>query len=132
MLGYRTTIKEIASEGRQNLKICATEGVSNTATCSVTLTNITNSAIDRGQLLLDDLGDCSRKSGLAVIQCYKNIIATDVIPVKLKLLEAIKGHKTAHNDVIKIRRSVSNCIDETILKYRNLMEKTLKEAFDCK
>lgn len=98
----------------------------------MTLSNITNSAIDRGQQFLDLLGDCSKKNGIAVIACYRNVIATEVIPVKLKLLESIMAHKEAHNEVIKTRRAVNDCVDENIQKSRDIMEKTLKEALSCK
>lgn len=129
MVGYRPIIKQIAADGRGSIAKC----VENTkiVECSISLSNITNSAIDRGQVLLDDLGDCSRKNGMAVIACYKNIIATDVIPVKLKLLEAIRAHKHANREVIEIRKAVNVCIDENIQKSRNLMEKTLKDALSC-
>lgn len=129
MVGYRPVIKQLAADGRKSVAMC----VENTRieNCSINLSNVTNSAIDRGQLLLDDLGDCSRKNGIAVIACYRNIIATDVIPVKLKLLEAVRAHKEANREVIEIRKATNVCIDDNIQKYRNLMEKTLKEALSC-
>lgn len=69
---------------------------------------------------------------MAVITCYKNIIATDVIPVKIKLLEAIKAHKTANKEIIDIRKAANACIDGTIKKHRDLMEMKLKEALACR
>lgn len=131
MLGYRPKIRQIGAEGRESLRSCIVDSTTKIDICSSTLFNVTNSAIDRGQILLDDLGECSRKTSLAVIACYKNIITTDVIPVKLKLLDAITAHKKANAEVIQLRQAVNSFIDETIKKYRDLMEKTLREALVC-
>lgn len=131
MLGYRPIIKQKAEDGRKELRSCITKGTFSIKACSANLSNTTNLAIDRGQLLLDDLGECSRKNGLAVITCYRNIIATDVIPVKHRFLEALKAHKQANLEVVEIRKVANACIDESIKKYRDLMEKTLKEALSC-
>lgn len=132
MLEYRPMIKQTAADGRESLRECAKKNMFRIENCTLTLFNITNSAIDRGQQFLDRLEDCSKKNGIAVIACYRNVIATKVIPVKMKLLEAIRAHKEAHNEVIKIRRAVNDCVEENIQKSRDLMEKSLKEALSCK
>lgn len=132
MLGYRPIIRQLAADGRKNLKSYILKSTSEIETSSGNLSNFTDAALVRGQLLLDDLGNCSKKNGMAVIACYKNIIATDVIPVKLKFLEAIKAHKKANNEVIEIRKVANVGIDDTVKKYRDLLEQTIKEALECK
>lgn len=132
MLGYRPIIKEIAAEGKKDLQSCITQTSTKIEVCQSNLSNVTSSALERGQLLLDDLGECSRKNGLAVVPCYKKIIATDVVPVKLKLLEAIEAHKKANSEILETRKVANMCVDENLKKYRDLMEKALKDAILCK
>lgn len=106
-------------------------GLNEIAESSDQLANVTHAAIDRGQVLLDDLGACSRKSGLGVISCYKGIIATDVVPVRDVLLGAVEAHRVAHFKALEVRRKANSCVDDTVAKYRDLMEESLGNALQC-
>ncbi|KAJ8964717.1 hypothetical protein NQ314_004681 [Rhamnusium bicolor] len=131
MLESRPIIKQLAAEGRGALSDCTHQGSEDIKINSIQLANVTNAAIDRGQMLLDTLGNCSRKSGLAVISCYRNIIAADVVPVKGTLLGAIEAHKLAHFKAIEIRNKANICVDDIVRKYRDLLEKSLEAAMHC-
>ncbi|CAH1154233.1 unnamed protein product [Phaedon cochleariae] len=131
MLESRPVIKQLAQDGRKALGTCTDIASADITACSDRLANVTNSAIDRGQQLLDALGECSKKPGLAVISCYRNIIATDVLPVKKTLVGAIETHREAHFKAIEIREKGQACVDLTVKKYRDLLEKVLEEALKC-
>lgn len=95
------------------------------------LLSVTNNATDHGQSFLDALGACSRKPGLGVIGCYKNIITNDVVPVKRTLLKAIDAHRHNHLKSIEIRNATNDCIDSTLRKIQEKIESELEHAMKC-
>ncbi|XP_074036402.1 LOW QUALITY PROTEIN: uncharacterized protein [Leptinotarsa decemlineata] len=132
MLEARPVIHQLSKDGRHDLRICTEKASSDITTSSDRLANVTNAAMDRGQELLDALGECSKKSGLQVIACYRNIILTDVESVKKTLLEAMDVHRKTHFKAVEIRRAAGICVDDTVKNIRNIMETVLKEAMNCK
>lgn len=130
-LDAQPTIEQLTKDGKDAVRSCTVLGIAEIAGSSDQLASATNAAIARGQVLLDDLGACSRKSGLAVISCYKRIIATDVVPVKNILLGAVEAHRTAHFKALEIREKVGLCLDDTVARFRDLLEGSLGEALRC-
>ncbi|KAJ8909841.1 hypothetical protein NQ315_002847, partial [Exocentrus adspersus] len=130
-LDARPAIRVLANKGKEDLNNCTLTATEDIDVSSEQLANTTNAAIDRSQVLLDDLAACSKKVGLAVISCYKGIIATEVVPVKHILLGAIEAHKAAHLKALDIRKQASMCVDEIVGRYKTLLEKELENALRC-
>ncbi|KAG5895512.1 hypothetical protein JTB14_009222 [Gonioctena quinquepunctata] len=132
MFDARPVIYQLGKDGRHALKACTDQGSAEIAPSSDRLANVTNAALDKGQELFDTMGACSKKLGLQVISCYRNIMNNDVVPVKNTLIGAINVHKEAHFEAIKIRKRAGDCVDDIVKKYRDMMEKVLEEALICK
>lgn len=131
MLEARSRTKELAEDGRRSLTKCTAKAKDAVTVNSYQQVNDTTHAIDRGQKFLDSLGLCSRKSGLLVISCYRNVILNDVVPVKNMLLGAIKGHREGHFEAVRIREEAHACVDGIVKKYKSLLEQTFTDALTC-
>ncbi|KAJ8947973.1 hypothetical protein NQ318_021072 [Aromia moschata] len=131
MLDARPIIARLTAEGRDALGGCLQRGGEDVKVASERVANLTDAALERGQQLLDALRACSRRPGLGVISCYRGIIATDVVPVKRILLGAVEAHKTAHHAAIGARNTANECVDNTVRKYRDLMEEEVRKALRC-
>lgn len=129
--GYKPKIRKILKEGKSVLQKCTDVASQAISLNSNRLLQVTNNATDHGQSFLDALGICSRKPGLAVIGCYKNIITTDVVPVKRTLLGAIDAHRVSHLKSIEIRSAANECIDNTMEEYQDKIENELERAMNC-
>lgn len=79
-------------------------------------------------MLLDTLNRCSNKVGLNQISCYKKIITTDVHPLKVILIDAIKKHKVGHLEAISIRNRANECIDIVLENCRNRIVQTVNDS----
>ena len=131
MLESKHDMEKLARLGAAELEACVSGTADAVAANSLTLKNSTGAATQRGQELLDTLYACSRKPGLQVISCYKDVIAKDVAPVKRMLLGAIEAHREGHFRTIEIRDAANNCVDDVIGRYRAKMATALKEGLSC-
>ncbi|XP_015839159.1 uncharacterized protein LOC107398675 [Tribolium castaneum] len=131
MLDSKQTIQKLTEEGISALKSCIERGSQDVSTNSLNLMNSTVFATECGQNLLDTLYNCSRKPGLQVISCYKDVIAKDVAPVKRMLLGAIEAHKEGHFRTIEIRNIANDCVDQIMEKYQTRIAKVLGDALRC-
>ncbi|VEN49179.1 unnamed protein product, partial [Callosobruchus maculatus] len=127
-LDARPHIKTLKAEGVTAISACTAPSLDRVRSGTTHLKNVTAQAVSHGQSVLDKLEACSKKSGLAVIACYRNIIITDVKPVKLALMDAIRIHKEKCADVAALRNDVNKCVDMTVEKYRGLMEVELDKV----
>ncbi|CAH0555550.1 unnamed protein product [Brassicogethes aeneus] len=124
-------MREIAKEGKELIKGCALRSNEDIVESTTQTGNTTNVALKKGQELLDSLGDCSRKPAFQLISCYKGIIDTDVVPVKLIFLRALKDHQKDHLRVIEVRNEANECVDTILDGYRVKMDAMLKKALEC-
>ncbi|CAH1968123.1 unnamed protein product [Acanthoscelides obtectus] len=127
-LDYRPHIKTVKLEGVAALTACSASSLDRVRSGAAHLKNITTHAVSSGQGVLNKLDACSKKSGLAVIACYRNIIVNDVTPVKVALMDTIKTHKEKCSEVAAIRNDVNKCVDMTVEQYRSLLEVELEKA----
>lgn len=131
MLEHKQTIQNLVLDGNAALKQCINQGSEHIKLNSHKVTNVTGQATERGQDLLDALYECSRKPGLQVITCYKDIIAQDVVPVKMALLGAIRAHTEGHLRTIRIRNEANACVDDALISTQLAMQEALELALKC-
>lgn len=131
MLDSKQVIQKLTEDGISALKSCIKQGSDDVTSNSLSLTNSTLFATECGQNLLDTLYNCSRKPGLQVISCYKDVIANDVAPVKRMLLGAIEAHKLGHFRTIEIRNTANDCVNNIMEKYQTKIAQVLSNALHC-
>ncbi|KAH0808526.1 hypothetical protein GEV33_014266 [Tenebrio molitor] len=131
MLESKQIIEKLVEDGAGELEACVSQGSAEVTANSFSLMNTTLFATECGQNLLDTLYNCSRRPGLQVISCYKDVIAEDVAPVKRTLLGAIEAHKEGHFRTIEIRNVANDCVDGVMKRYESRIAEVLKDALQC-
>lgn len=130
----KTTTNRILSviqDGEQKMKECVSKATSDIRNTSTYVTFGVDQALDLGQSLLDTLSVCSQKLAFQQIGCYKRVIANDVFPVKLALLEAIHVHKSGHMEAISIRGSASECVHDVLKRCKMEISELLSKTLSC-
>lgn len=128
----KSKIQMLIKDGHTALEACIEQAVQNVTRSSSQVSEMTQKATNRGQSFLDTLSQCSKKSGLQQLSCYRKVMLNDVVPVKKIMLDAINTHKSCHSNLISIRNKTNYCVDEVMVKYQALSAQTLADAFVCK
>lgn len=124
-------IQKLIKEGEYDLDDCIIRATSDIQNSSNEVTGTTGYAMKHGQSLLDTLANCTLKHGLQQISCYKKVMANDVYPVKLTLLQAIEASRDGHLQAISIRNVANDCIDTTLRGYQIQVAQILSKALSC-
>ncbi|KAK5639731.1 hypothetical protein RI129_010542 [Pyrocoelia pectoralis] len=115
-------------EGEEQLQICLDDAINIIYNNSQLVRSTVGEAINQGDGFLVTLNNCSQKPGLQLISCYKKVIATDVFPLKLILVDALNIHKSVHFESILVKQKSIECVDNVLKKQKEKIEQILNDA----
>ncbi|KAF5279433.1 hypothetical protein FQA39_LY05543 [Lamprigera yunnana] len=121
-------VYKVVEEGEGLLQICLNDAINNIYNNSQLVTTTIGEAMNQGDAFLDSLNKCSQKPGLQLISCYKKVIATDVFPLKLMLINALNVHKFNHLEIISDKHKSAECVDNVLRRQQEKMSMILKES----
>lgn len=98
--------------GHKQLNECINNTKKETIENTRKIEDVSERAFDSGQLLLDSLSTCSKKTTFNLLSCYKDIIQHEVLPVKKLMTSAIRAHKDGHLQYIKLRNKANEFVDD--------------------
>lgn len=119
-------MEQLTQESKIALNNCLSNVTKQVEINSHRVLNSTNSAIDKGEFLLNCFRECAKKPVLNVVGCYRKAIVDDVLPVKQIIIGAMKIHKEGHSEFLKIRTDAGLCVDKIIREYEDNMLNILK------
>lgn len=105
-------INKLTIFGYERLNECIINTINETKENTRKIEDVSERAFNSGQLLLDSLSTCTKKTAFNLLSCYKDIIQHDVFPVKKLMSSAIKAHKDGHLKYIKLRNKANECVDD--------------------
>ncbi|KAK4872355.1 hypothetical protein RN001_014384 [Aquatica leii] len=123
----KSSVQKVIREGEELLQICLDEAINNIYNNSQLVATTIGEAMNQGDAFLDALNKCSQKPGLQLISCYKKVIATDVFPLKLILINALNVHKSSHLEVISVKSKSNECVDNVLEVQQEKMNKILDD-----
>ncbi|KAF5299726.1 hypothetical protein FQR65_LT09355 [Abscondita terminalis] len=127
-INIKTSIQKVVEEGEELLKICLDNAINNIYNNSEMVTTAIGEAMNQGDAFLDGLNKCSQKPGFQLISCYKKVIAADVFPLKLILINALNVHKSSHLAVISVKRKSAECVENVLKIQQEKMNEFLKSC----
>ncbi|KAL3268650.1 hypothetical protein HHI36_007754 [Cryptolaemus montrouzieri] len=77
---------------------------------------------EKGQDILNEFLECSRKGTLSMFSCYKRTIGVKLNPLKEFLMNTVKAHSKAHSDFLKVRSSAVHYIQQKLKEFENKLE----------
>lgn len=110
----KINVRKLIEKSFSSLEKCREDALKDSNANLVEVRKTIEETLNKGQLFLDSLSECSKGPLLQLVPCYRGIILKDVIPTKMALLSGIQGHKTGYERMIEIRDKANECVDETV------------------